>query len=109
MSFRDQGVEPAVGFVGDGFLVRPLVPPDVVLDHAAVMASREFLYHWEQSPPYPPENFSVEDNLADLVRMDGEHRHGTRYTYTVMNPNETEVLGCIYLIPNDDRSTGPQR
>jgi RimJ/RimL family protein N-acetyltransferase len=103
MSFREQGIEPADGFAGNGFIVRPLVPSDVVLDHEAVMSSREFLYHWEQEPPYPPEDFSVEDNLGDLEKMDGEHRNGTRYTYTVMNADETQTLGCIYLFPNDDR------
>lgn len=103
MSFRDQGIEPADGFSGDGFLVRPLLPADVALDHDAVMSSRDFLYHWEQEPPYPPEDFSVEDNLVDLEKMDAEHRAGSRYTYTVMNAEETEVLGCLYLLPNDDR------
>jgi len=95
MSFREQGIEPGDGFTGDGFIVRPLVPSDVVLDHEAVMSSREFLYHREQEPPYPPEDFSVDDNLDDLEQMDGEHRNGTRYTYTVMNADETQVLGCI--------------
>lgn len=103
MSFRAHGIEPADGFSGDGFLVRPLVPADVELDHEAVMSSREFLYHWEQDPPYPPEDFSVEDNLQDLEQMDGEHRNGTRYTYTVMNTDQSQVLGCIYLLPNGDR------
>jgi len=103
MSFREQGIEPADGFTGEGFIVRPLVPSDVVLDHEAVMSSREFLYHWEQEPPYPPADFSVEDNLEDLKQMDGEHRNGTRYSYTVMNADETQVLGCIYVLPNDDR------
>ena len=103
MGFREQGIEPADGFTGDGFIVRPLVPSDVVLDHEAVMSSREFLYDWEQDPPYPPEDFSVEDNLEDLEQMDSEHRNGTRYTYTVTNADETQVLGCIYLLPNDDR------
>jgi hypothetical protein len=103
MGFREQGIEPADGFTGDGFIVRPLVPSDVVLDHEAVMSSREFLSDWEQDPPYPPEDHSVEDNLKDLEKMDGEHRNGTRYTYTVMNADETEVLGCIYLLSNDDR------
>ncbi len=103
MSFRKQGIEPADGFTGDGFIVRPLVPSDVVLDHEAVMSSREFLYHWEQEPPYPPEDSSVADNLEDLNQMDAEHRDGTRYTYTVMNADETQVLGCIYLVPNVDR------
>ena len=103
MSFRSQGIEPAGGFTGDGFIVRPLVPSDVVLDHEAVMSSREFLYHWEQDPPYPPEDFSVADNLEDLEQMASEHRNGTRYTYTVTNADETQVLGCIYFAPNDDR------
>ena len=103
MSFREQGIEPANGFTADRFIVRPLLPSDVVLDHEAVMASREFLYHWEQDPPYPPEDFSVEDNLEDLKQMDAEHRKGTRYTYTVMNSDETEVLGCVYLLPSNDR------
>jgi len=103
MSFRERGIRPADGFEGHGFIVRPLVPSDAVLDHEAVMSSREFLYHWEQDPPYPPEDFSVEDNLEDLRQMDSEHCNGTRYTYTVMNADETQVLGCIYLLPNDDR------
>ena len=103
MSFRDQGIEPAPPLEADGFILRPLVPADVVLDHEAVMSSREFLYDWEQDPPYPPPDFSVEDNLADLEQMNREHRNGTRYTYTVMNADETLVLGCVYLLPNNDR------
>ena len=103
MVFRDQGIEPAGGFMGDGFIVRPLLPSDVALDYDAVMSSRDFLLHWEQDPPYPPEDFSVEDNLKDLEKMDSAHRDGSRYTYTVMNADETEALGCIYLLPNDDR------
>jgi hypothetical protein len=103
MGFAERGIEPAAGFAGDGFIVRPLVPTDVALDHDAVMASREFLYHWEQDPPYPPVDFSVDDNLVDLQKMDEAHRNGSRYTYTVMNTAESEVLGCIYLLPNDDR------
>ena len=69
MSFGEKGIEPADGFAGDGFIVRPLVPSDVVLDHEAVMSSREFPYHWEQDPPYPSEDFPVEDNLEDLLQM----------------------------------------
>ncbi len=103
MSFREQGIEPSDGFAGDGFIVRPLLPSDNLLDHAAVMSSREFIYHWEQDPPYPTEDFSAEDNLDDLEKMDGEHRNGTRYTYTVMNATETEALGCLNSLPNDDR------
>lgn len=103
MSFASRGIDPPPGFAGDGFVVRPLLPSDVELDYAAVMASREFLYHWEQDPPYPAEDFSLEDNLADLEQMAAEHSVGSRYTYTVMNADETETLGCVYVLANDDR------
>jgi RimJ/RimL family protein N-acetyltransferase len=103
MGFSDRGIEPSDGFTGEGFVVRPLVPSDVALDHAAVMASREFLYHWEQDPPYPPEDFSIDDNLADLEQMDEAHRNRSRYTYTVLDGDESQVLGCIYVLPSDDR------
>ena len=103
MSFRTQGIDAPAGFTGDGFLVRPLRLSDNELDYAAVMSTREFLYHWEQEPPYPAEDFSLEENLADLEGMVDAHRDGVRYTYTVMNADETETLGCLYFFPNDDR------
>ena len=106
MGFREQGIEPADGFTADGFVVRPLLPSDAALDYDAVMSSREFLFHWEQDPPYPSEDFSVEDNLKDLEKMYSAHCDGSRYTYTVMNAAETQVLGCIYFLPNDDRMYG---
>ncbi len=102
MGFRELGIEPAPGFTGDGFIVRPLMPSDVALDYDAVISSREFLFHWEQNPPYPSEDFSLEDNLQDIEKMYSAHQDGSRYTYTVMNAAETEALGCVYLIPNDD-------
>lgn len=103
MSFSERGIDPSEGFAGDGFVVRPLVPSDAELDHAAVMASREFLFHWEQDPPYPPEDFSVAGNLVDLEKMDEAHQNGSRYTYSVLTADESQVLGCVYLLPNDDR------
>lgn len=107
MSFRSQGIEPRAGFTGDGFVVRPFAPAaDAARDYEAVMSSREFLYHWEQEPPWPAEDFTVEENLADLERMDDEHQQGSRYTYTVVTLDETQVLGCVYCFPNDDRMFG---
>jgi len=102
MGLREHGIEPAAGFSTDGFVVRPLEPADAVLDHDAVTSSREFLFHWEQDPPYPPEDFSVEDNRSDLEWMSGNHREGSRYTYTVMRSDETEALGCVYVLAGDD-------
>jgi len=37
MGFRGQGIEPAHGFTGEGFIGRPLTPSDVVLDYDGVI------------------------------------------------------------------------
>lgn len=103
MSFRAQGIDAAAGFTGDGFIVWPLGPSDNELDDDAVLSTREFLHRWEQEPSYPAEDFSVEENLADLEGMVPAHRDGVRCTYTVMNADETEALGCLYFLTNDDR------
>ncbi|MEO0492491.1 MAG: GNAT family protein [Actinomycetota bacterium] len=102
MTFRARGIEPQDGFHADGFVVRRLLPSDVEADHRAVMASREFLYHWEQEPPWPAEDFTVAEDLVDLERMATRHDDGVRYTFAVMTPDEAEVLGCVYLLPGDD-------
>ena len=60
-------------------------------------------------PPYPAEDFSLEDNLADLEQMRSEHVAGTRYVYTVMASDETEVLGCTYYFRTMTECGVPQR
>jgi hypothetical protein len=80
------------------FLARPLRASDVELDYDAVMSSRaELLLHSGGS--WPREDFRLEENLADLVRHEQEHHERVAFTYTIMNPGETECLGCIYLNP----------
>jgi hypothetical protein len=80
------------------FLVRPLKATDVELDYDAVITSRaQLLLHSDGR--WPREGFTLEENLADLVRHEQEHLDRVAFTYTVMNPTETECLGCIYIHP----------
>jgi hypothetical protein len=90
------------GLVTDEFLIRPLVEGDVELDYAAVMESREFLRRWEQSS-WPADDFTLAGNLKDLQRHEREHNNRESFTFTVMNPTETECLGCIYIFPRTSR------
>ncbi len=85
------------------FLLRPLVAADVELDYAAVMESTEQLRPWEQTG-WPADDFTVADDLADLVGLEERHREQRAFTYTVMDPEQTECLGCVYLMPPDARS-----
>jgi hypothetical protein len=75
-----------------------LLAADVELDYDAVMSSKEMLRVWEQTD-WPVDDFTLADNLEDLERHEREHREGIAFTYTVLNPAETECLGCIYIVP----------
>ena len=77
------------------FLVRLLRATDVTLDYDAVISScAELLLG--SGGTWPREGFTLEENLADLQRHEQEHRDRVAFTYTVMNPAETECLGCMY-------------
>jgi hypothetical protein len=80
------------------FLVRPLKATDVALDYDAVISSRAELL-LGSGGNWPREGFTLEENLADLERHEREHRERVAFTYTIMNPAETECLGCIYIGP----------
>ncbi|MGB0385267.1 MAG: N-acetyltransferase [Ardenticatenaceae bacterium] len=102
MVFGHENITIPDGFVTNEFLIRPLLATDVELDYAAVMESKEFLRKWEQSS-WPADDFTLADNLKDLQRHEREHINGESFTFTVMNPTETECLGCIYIFPRTAR------
>lgn len=98
MVFGNENATIPEGLVTNEWLIRPLRATDVELDYAAVMESREFLWKWEQST-WPADDFTLAGNLKDLQRHEREHINRESFTFTVMNPTETECLGCIYINP----------
>ena len=82
----------------DEFLLRPLRATDVQLDYDAVISIRDELLR-SSGGTWPREGFTLEEDLADLERHEREHRERFAFTYTVMNPAETECLGCLYMNP----------
>ena len=102
MVFGSESVSIPDGIVTNEFLIRPLLATDVELDYAAVMESKEILRKWEQSS-WPEDDFTLADNLEDLERHEREHINRESFTFTVMNPTETECLGCIYIFPRTAR------
>lgn len=99
MPFAAHIVPPASLDAGE-FVLRPITAADAALDHAAVMESGDYLRVWEQST-WPADEFTVEANRADLEKLERWHQHRDAFTYTVLNPAETECLGCVYVFPGD--------
>jgi len=80
------------------FTLRPITAADAERDYAALMETREQLRLWEQST-WPADDFTVDANREDLVGLETRHREGRAFTYTVVDPADTEALGCVYVFP----------
>lgn len=95
--YPDAAAVPA-GLSTDEFVLRPLRGTEVDLDYDAVMASRDML-RVRMGGTWPRDDFTREENLADLEQHEGDFQARTGFTYTVMNPTETACLGCVYFYP----------
>lgn len=80
------------------FALRPIVADDAEMDHAAVMETRESLRSWRQST-WPDDDFTMEANREDLVELEQRHALHRAFTYTVLDPDGTTCLGCVYVFP----------
>lgn len=88
------------GFETDRLRLRPLTINDAVKDYDAVMTSRADL--WEVFGPgsdWPADTLTLEQDLIDLGWHQKEFQLRASFTYTVVAPDESKVLGCVYLFP----------
>jgi hypothetical protein len=102
MTFRQLGITGPRGMETQDFVLRPILASDAELDHEAVMESREYLRKWEQSS-WPEDDFTVEANREDLVKLQQRHEDGESFTYTVTNLDQSECLGCVYVISPESK------
>jgi hypothetical protein len=77
---------------------------DVEQDYEAVIESRDLLKA-QFGGSWPREGFTIEENLADLKRHQQEFEQRVAFAYTVVNLDETRVLGCVYINPSQDENT----
>lgn len=80
------------------FRLRMLTVNDVVKDYDAVMSSID---HCKTIWPGLgwPEGLTIEQNLIDLGWHQKEFQLRRSFAYTVVNPAESVVLGCVYIEP----------
>jgi len=43
---------------------------------------------------------TLEENLSDLRRHAEDFTRGAGYTFTVLDPGDNDVIGCVYLYPS---------
>ena len=76
------------------FTFRPLTPQFAELDYEAIIASNDDLMLFGFDPITP--DFDVEANRKGLQQHAEEAEARAGFAYTVLNPNEDRVEGCIY-------------
>lgn len=101
--FVPVGFDPPTSLATSHFHLEPLGPQHNQADHAAWMSSIE---HIRSTPGYPDGNWpprsgmTLEENLADLRRHGDDFTRGAGFTFTVLDPADNDVIGCVYLYPS---------
>jgi hypothetical protein len=98
--FVPSGFVVPLALATEQFRLEPLGPQHNHSDYDAWSSSREHIRAtpgWETSSW--PDDRSLADNLRDLQRHadDFERREG--FTYTVLDPATSGVIGCVYIYP----------
>ncbi len=97
--------EPPTPIATGDFRLEPLGPQHNESDFAAWTSSIE---HIRSTPGYPdgnwppPEGMPLEENLSDLRHHADDFARRRGFTYTVLDPAEGDVIGCVYLYPTED-------
>jgi hypothetical protein len=88
-----------------GHHLRPIRAADVDIDHPAVMGSRERLWaKYGEAWGWPPATMTREADRNDLAHHEAEIAAHESFNYAVLDEGETELLGCVYIDPPDERS-----
>ena len=82
------------------FTLRMLSVDDVEKDFEAVMSSAARLSQvWPDSGW--PAGLTLRQNLIDLGWHEKEFQNRSSFAYTMVAPDESQVLGCVYFYPTD--------
>jgi RimJ/RimL family protein N-acetyltransferase len=88
-----------------GHHVRPLRADDADIDYPAVMGSRDRLWaKYGEAWGWPPAHMTLEADRDDLAHHEEENAAHKTFAYAVLDEGETEIVGCVYIDPADDRS-----
>ncbi len=102
-AFVPAGFDPPTSLVTDRFRLEPLGPQHNEADHAAWTSS---IGHIRATPGYPDGDWpplggmSLEENRTDLRRHAADFARRTGFTFTVLDPVDDDVIGCVYLYPS---------
>ena len=101
--------EVPLGLEAADFVLEPLGPRHNDSDYEAWTSSLE---HILATPGFPwgtwPHEMSSDENRADLETHAEDFRLRKGFTYTVLDPESRDVIGCVYVYPVRDSDDDAQ-
>jgi hypothetical protein len=100
--FVPSGFVVPLALATEHFRLEPLGPQHNDSDYEAWSSSMEHIHRtpgWERSSW--PDDRSLVDNLRDLQRHADDFENRAGFTYTVLDPVTDDVIGCVYIYPDD--------
>ena len=98
-NFLPEDFEVPSGLEAGDLRLRMLTVGDVVKDFDAVVSSTSHLRAIFPDWGGWPEGLTIEQNLIDLGWHQKEFQRHRTFAYTVVSPDESRVLGCVYIYP----------
>ncbi len=96
----DDFVHPARVELATGEHLRPIRESDADIDMPAVMGSQERLFSvFGPAWGWPPATMTHEQDREDLARHEREIEAHESFNYALLDSDETELLGCVYVDP----------
>jgi RimJ/RimL family protein N-acetyltransferase len=101
--FVPTGFTVPLGLATSAFVLEPLGPQHNEQDYEAWTSSME---HIAETPGFPwgswPREMTPDKNREDLERHADDFRTRKGFTYTVLDPADRDVIGCVYIYPLRD-------
>ena len=99
--FVPESFEPPACLAAAAFVLEPLAPRHNEADYAAWTSSME---HIQATPGFDdgsswPHEMTLAENLGDLEMHERHFAERRGFTYTVLDPDDRDVIGCLYIYP----------
>lgn len=99
--FVSADFEVPLSFSSKKFLLEVLKPIHVHLDYEAVMSSKESLRTvFAEQDEWPADDMSLAENMNDLIMHEKEFKLRKAFAYTVLSPDQSRCIGCLYIEPS---------
>ena len=83
------------------FTAKPLTLSNFELDYAAYVASPDVIRRHSDGR-WPVDGFTLAEDRELVETHEADHEAGRAFTFVLLDPDEKESLGCLYLNPLAD-------